>query len=72
MCDRCNELERLARNRLYEIEKLRDENWSLRSKLENAEDKIKRELNPRIAREKRGYDMMLSESQETGEGGSDG
>ena len=63
MCDRCNDLERLARNRLYRIEKLENENWSLRSKLDSAENKIKRELEPRIAREKKGYDIMVSDPQ---------
>ncbi|KKN49508.1 hypothetical protein LCGC14_0642150 [marine sediment metagenome] len=67
MCDRCSDLERLARNRLDKIEKLEDENWSLRSKLENAEYKIRRELEPRIAREKRGYDLMLSDPHEAQE-----
>ncbi len=61
MCDRCDDLVRLVNKHVRTIDELNDENWSLRSKLENAEDKIKRELEPRIAREERGYDLALSD-----------
>ena len=66
MCDRCDEFARIARKRLYRIEELERENWNLQSKLENAENKIRRELEPRIKREERAYDIMVS-SPQTGE-----
>lgn len=62
-CSNCQEWERVAYQRLWEIERLRSEVDTLNSKLNKAEHKIKSELVPRIEQEGKAYDAWATDPQ---------
>lgn len=62
-CSNCEYWERLAKQRYWEIDRLKSENDTLYSKLNKAEHKIESELAPRIQQEKKGYDAWVTDPQ---------
>ena len=64
MCERCNELKRVARARYWRIQELEEELDKYWAKLNAAEGRIERELVLRIEQEKKSYDAWVTDPQQ--------